>query len=182
MKYTISLKKISTVLICMYLFYPSIFEAQINDLNLSSKQTNPIHVVKTGSYIGIQKGSYSVVEFGFERQWKKIKLKNSSSNALFTGFNYNLFENVLGYDLGFWHKEKVFGLTLGSTISFRSDFDEARFGFSPNIGYKILRFHIHTGYCFLTRANDFNNTNTLYVSLRYFFVNERKFKKKRKKK
>ena len=45
----------------MYLFYPSIFEAQINDLNLSSKQTNPIHVVKTGSYIGIQKGSYNIL-------------------------------------------------------------------------------------------------------------------------
>ena len=182
MKFTISLKKISAILICVCLFYPLIFNAQINDLNLSSKRTNPINLVKTGSYVGIQRGSYSVVEFGFERQWNRIKLKNSSSNALFTGFNYNLFENVLGYDFGFWHKEKLFGLTLGSTISFRSDFDEVRFGLSPNIGYKILRFYFHTGYCFLSRANEFNNTNTLYVSLRYSFVNERKFKNKRKKK
>ena len=85
MKYIISLKKISTALICIFLFFPTILDAQ--------KNARPsINVLKTGPYIGIQRGRYSVLELGVERQWKKLKIKNSKTNALHTGFNYNLFE------------------------------------------------------------------------------------------
>ncbi len=175
MKYIISLKKISTALICIFLFFPTILDAQ--------KNARPsINVLKTGPYIGIQRGRYSVLELGVERQWKKLKIKNSKTNALHTGFNYNLFENVLGYDIGFWHKEGLLGLTLGGTFSFRSDFNKTRVGFSPIIGYKIWRLHLQTGYFFLTQSSNFNNTNTLFVSLRYLLINDRKFKKRKRKK
>ena len=175
MKYIISLKKSSTALICIFLFSPTISEAQKN-------ARSSINLVKTGPYIGLQRGRHSVLELGIERQWKKLKLKNSKSNAIHTGFNYNFFENVLGYDIGFWHKEGFLGFTLGGTFSFRSDFNETRVGFSPTIGYKIWGLHLQTGYFFLTKSANFNNTNTLFVSLRYVVVNDRKFKKRKRKK
>ena len=159
----------------MTLFFPIILVAQKND-------RPSINFLKTGPYIGIQRGGYSVLELGVERQWKKLKIKNSKTNALHTGFNYNLFQNVLGYDIGFWHKEGLLGLTLGGTFSFRSDFNETRLGFSPTLGYKIWRLHLQTGYCFLTQSSNFNNTNTLFVSLRYILVKDRKLKKRNRKK
>ena len=43
-----------------------------------------------------------------------INLEKSKEGHL--NVNYNLFENVLGYDIGFWHKEGLFGLKLGELI------------------------------------------------------------------
>ena len=45
------------------------------------KHTFSIDVKKTGPYIGIQRGKYTVLVLGVERQWKEIKLQNARTHA-----------------------------------------------------------------------------------------------------
>jgi hypothetical protein len=82
---------------------------------LDRKETKK--VVKSGPYIGIQSGRFYAGEIGIERQWRRSeKLLASTTNALHMGVNYSYdfyhFNPILGYDLGFWHKENTVGLTL----------------------------------------------------------------------
>ncbi|MFN6013980.1 MAG: hypothetical protein ACK47F_04755, partial [Flavobacteriales bacterium] len=72
-----------------------------------------IKVRKSGPYVGIQRGKYTILELGAEMQWKQVKLKQAVTQALHTGFNYNFKYNVLGYDFGYWIKPSRLGLTYG---------------------------------------------------------------------
>lgn len=134
-----------------------------------------IDVKKTGPYIGLQKGKYTVAECGVERQWKEIRLTRSITHAAHLGFNYNFRYNVLGYDMGYWVKPNRIGLTYGANLVFRTDFNDERVGFAPVIGFKFYMFHLQTGYHFLTgRGLDFP-TNTFFISLRVGWINDRDF-------
>ena len=95
---------------------------------LMKKKFN-IEVKKTGPYIGVQRGKYTVAEFGVERQWKKVKLSSSINQAVHMGVNYNFKYNVLGYDLGYWIKPNRIGLTYGGNLVLRTDFTKYRIGF-----------------------------------------------------
>ncbi len=144
-----------------------------------------LHVTKTGPYFGLQRGKYTVLELGVERQWKHITLLKTETQAARFGFNYNFKYNVLGFDAGYWTKPSRVGLTYGVDLVFRTNFDEGRMGFAPKIGYKFLQFHLETGYTFLTRALDFEETNRFFIGLRYTIINDRdvslnKDKKKKK--
>ena len=132
-----------------------------------------IEVKKTGPYIGVQRGKYTVAEFGVERQWKKVKLSSSLNQAIHMGINYNFKYNVLGYDFGYWIKPNSIGLTYGGNVVFRTDFNKTRIGFTPVIGFKLVGFHLQTGYHFLTRSVNFTETNTFFISLRYVLINDR---------
>lgn len=133
-----------------------------------------IKVRKTGPYIGIQQGKYMPFEFGVERQYQRVRLLKPEINAFHTGVNYNIKQNVLGYDLGYWRQKGRLGITYGANVVMRTDFDSYQFGVAPVIGFKLLQFHLQTGYNFLTPKAEIA-TNTLFISLRYVFVNERKF-------
>lgn len=135
-----------------------------------------VKVRKYGPYIGLQRGKYTVVEFGGEFQWKKVKIKKPITHAVHTGFNYNFKYNVLGYDAGYWIRPSRIGLTYGANLVFRTDFDASSVGLAPVIGYKFWLLHLQTGYHFLSRpANDFE-TNKFFVSLRIGIINDRKIK------
>jgi len=69
-------------------------------------------------------------------------------------------------------------MTYGARLSWRTDFDgHHRFGISPNVGYKFLQAHFQMGVNLLTPDDTFTNVNTFYASLRWVFINDRKFKK-----
>lgn len=139
------------------------------------------NVIKIGTYGGIQRGQYTLLEIGGEIQWKKLRLKKAKSNALNLGFNYNLIENVLGYDLGYWHRGSLIGLTYGANACLRTDFNEIRYGISPVIGYKFWLLHLQTGYYFLTPTANFENTNSFFVSLRLVIMSKKKMRRKKRK-
>jgi hypothetical protein len=132
-----------------------------------------ITIRKSGPYIGLQRGKYTVLEIGGEMQWKQVKLKSAVTHAVHAGFNYNFKYNVLGYDLGYWVKPSRLGLTYGGNLVLRTDFDENRLGFAPVLGYKLFGFHLQTGYHFLSRASQFTETNGFFVSLRFVLINNR---------
>lgn len=148
------------------------------------ERKEPKKVVKSGTYVGIQSGHFYAGEIGIERQWKRSdKFLESTTNALHLGVNYSYdfyhFNPILGYDLGFWHKENTVGLTYGLNACMRTNFDQYRVGVCPTIGLKVLQFHIQTGYHLLypfNRNYASFDTNTLFLSVRYVLVNERKKK------
>lgn len=132
-----------------------------------------ISVKKTGPYIGIQRGKYTVLEFGVERQWKQVKLIKPQIHAAHMGFNYNFRYNMLGYDIGYWYKPHRIGLTYGTNLFFRTNFTDNRFGIAPVIGFKFWFLHLQTGYHFMAPLpNDFQ-TNRFFISLRMGIINDR---------
>lgn len=150
----------------------------------TNKNKKPlVTVTKTGPYIGLQRGKYNNLELGYELQKKAIKLIKPTINSFNIGFDYNLTENILGFSADYWRKKGRLDLTYGGRVIFKSNFDNNRFGFSPTVGYKLSLFHFQVGYNILMPTNTFTNTNTLFVSLRLTFVNNRNFNwRKRKKK
>lgn len=145
-----------------------------------------IEVTKTGPYFGIQKGKYTVLEIGVERQWKKIRVRQPVIHAAHAGFNYNFKYNMLGYDMGYWHKPNRIGLTYGGNLFFRTNFDDTRVGIAPVVGFKFALLHLQTGYHFMTRLPDNFETNKFFISLRIGIINDRdidfNMRKKKKKK
>lgn len=139
------------------------------------------HVRKMGPYFGIQQGRYTVGEIGMELQFKNINLKKPKTNAYHLGLGYNIPNNALQINGGYWHKPSRLDLTYGVDVCLRSDFSEERFGFAPVVGYKLFGFHIRAGYMFLTPPIHFVNTNTLFINLRFTLVNNRKFQWNRRK-
>lgn len=133
-----------------------------------------LSVKKWGAYVGLQRGKYTVPEFGGEYLWKKIRLKKPIIHAAHAGFNYNFKHNVLGYDMGYWFKPHRIGLTYGANIFYRTDFTSDRLGIAPVIGFKFWFAHLQTGFHFMNRPSDFA-TNTFFVSLRLSIINERDF-------
>lgn len=145
-----------------------------------------VSIRKSGPFIGIQRGKYTVLELGGEMIWKKVRLKKPLTQAANANFNYNFKHNILGFDAGYWVRPHSFGLTYGASLAYRSDFTHNKIGFAPVIGYKFMLFHLRVGYYFLPDPSQFE-TNTLFVSLRVGIINDRDvdfvwngFKKKKK--
>ena len=137
-----------------------------------------IDIVKNGPYFGLQKGKFIVVGIGGERQWKDLQFRKPKTHALNIGFNYDFSNNVLGYDLGYWHKPSNIGLTYGASLLLRTDFTNTKIGFAPVLGYKIWQFHIQTGYQFLLKSiSNYFITNKLFIDLRFVLINNTKIKK-----
>ncbi|MGB0933459.1 MAG: hypothetical protein ACPGU5_04205 [Lishizhenia sp.] len=136
-----------------------------------------LKVRKVGPYLGIQQSRYFAAEFGAEMQFKEIKLIKPKIHAINMGFDYNfsLKEPVLSYALGYWFKQGRVNLTYGANLVLKSNFDENRFGGGPVIGFKLLGFHLQTGYHFLTAAESLKKVNQLFISLRYSIVNTRDY-------
>lgn len=141
-----------------------------------------IRVQKKGVYFGLQQGRYTFAELGTELQLKELKVRKPITQAIQLGAEYNLFENVLGFNLGAYRKPGRFDFTYGFNVLFRSNFSENRFAFGPSVGYKIFGLHAQTGYLFHTPANSFDTINRLYISLRFLLVKNRKTTFKRKNK
>lgn len=169
-----TLKKISSLLL---VFFALNVHGQLSPiLQTDKKDRLNMSVKKSGPYIGIQRGKYTVLELGVERQWKKIQLSTARTQGIHLGFNYNFWRNVLGYDIGYWSKPSRVGLTYGLNLVMRTDFDRTKIGFVPVLGYQFSILHLQTGYHFLAPSNKgFNmETNSYFVSLRVVLINNRK--------
>lgn len=154
----------------------------------NSKSKKDKVIVKTGPYLGVQSGRYYVGEIGAERQWKEGKLISPKTHALHFGVSYTYdfsrWNPVLGYDLGYWYRGSNIGMTFGSTVCMRTNFQDYRFGITPTLGYKIWQLHIQTGYHFLYPFYAVNNTfesNSIFLSARFVLVNDRDVKTKEQK-
>jgi hypothetical protein len=124
-------------------------------------------IVRSGPYVGWQKGIYNNIELGFEQQWKDLKLFRSQTAAIFGGLNFNILNGVIGEDIGVWRKLGFLGVTYGVSLNHRTNFTFHKVGFSPMIGVKVGRFHCHTGYQFLFPNNKEDGVNNFFVSLRF---------------
>lgn len=132
-----------------------------------------INISKSGPYIGIQKGQLMNLEIGYEYQWKKVKLVKPTTNSLHLGISYNYFNNVLGYEFGYYNKTGRANFTYGINAVYLTDFVHNRIGFTPVIGYKLFGFHLQAGYNLLTPLTNFKNVNGPFLSLRFFILRKR---------
>jgi hypothetical protein len=139
---------------------PELFSAKLRQRNF-------------GAILGVQRGKYTFFEFGAEHHWRTISLKNPRIYALSANAAYNFGHNVLGYNTTFWMKQGRVNLTYGLNAAYFTDFTHARYGGGPVVGFRLLGFHLNTGYNFLagnnTEGQGLTKVNPLYISMRYYF-------------
>jgi hypothetical protein len=135
-----------------------------------------LRTIKTGLLVGAQKGQYFGIELGMERQWKELKLKKPFTWAIAANGEYHLGSNNLGFKAGPWFKWGRADFTYGVNLTYLSDFEYARVGFSPAIGFKLIGFHLIASYNSLYGPDQFDDYNKLHISLRYYISKDRKFK------
>lgn len=135
-----------------------------------------------GAIIGLQKGSSTAIELGYEMHWRKIGLKKPNIWGATTNLEYSFSNNIIGYKAGVWRKQGRINLTYGGNLAYFSDFQGGQqFGIGPAVGFRLLGLHLVNGYNIL--LGDMNRTkrgvpvgaNTLYISLRYYFPTSNKF-------
>ncbi len=129
-----------------------------------------------GMIVGLQRGTYTAIEFGGEAHWRKISLKKPHIFAATANMEYNFNSNVIGYKAGMWMKRGRINLTYGINLVYFTDFDKSRYGIGPSIGFRLLGFHLVNGYNFLVGNKELTKVNNLYISLRYYFPMDNKFK------
>lgn len=155
------------------------FNAQVMHSSIVVFEIPTIKSRKMGPYIGFQRGRYSLIEFGGELQLKRVKLIHPKIHGFRFGPNYDFRENVLGFDCSYWYQQSRLGLTYGGNISHRTDFTHSRIGIAPVIGFRLLQFHLQTGYTFYTPVKNFTNYNRFFIALKFTLVNSRKIKMKK---
>lgn len=119
---------------------------------------------------GIERGKHTFLELGLEAHWKKYKLRKAPTLAINANMEYNFKYNVLGYNACVWFKIGRVALTYGLNFNYITDFDSTRLGLGPQIGFRLLGFHLVNGYNFLFMGDKtLKANNTFYIGLRYYF-------------
>lgn len=165
---------------CLFSAYSTLAQKSPFEFNRKKKS----HIVRSGTFFGVQTGRYWVGEIGVERQSKQLKIKKPNTQALFFALNYDLDNAVIGSDIGYWFKTSNLGFSYGVKGVLKSDFSSFKYGFAPTIGYKVLQLHVTTGYQFLlpNRRSDAFDLNYLFLSVKFLLVNDLDVNRKRKKK
>ncbi|MDO1447528.1 hypothetical protein Q0590_14765 [Rhodocytophaga aerolata] len=137
-----------------------------------------------GVILGVQRGKSTFFEFGSEIHWRKVRLTNPRLIAATANVTYNIADNVLGYQAGFWTKRGRIALTLGANAGYYTDFDHGSFAVGPAVGFRLLGFHLTTGYNYLFNKGVAETTgekrladkvNNFHIGLRYYFPLDNKF-------
>lgn len=157
----------------LILFNSFFYLSQDKKFDLKNWKNTEINIRKSGPYIGYQKGHFSNIEVGYEFLWKKIKLVKPVTHSLHLGMSYNLFNNVVGYEFGYYNKIGRINFTYGLNTIYYSDFIHNKIGFSPVIGYKLFGFHLQAGANIFSISPNFKTTNKLFLSLRFFILRNR---------
>lgn len=131
--------------------------------------------------IGIQKGQFTFLELGTEFRWTKVRVVKQRTFALGGTMEYNFKNNILGYKLFAWRKVGRINLTYGAALCYITDFDNTRVGGGPTLGFRLIGFHLITGYNFTVGDSNFKTYNTLYIALRYSIPLDKKIKLKKSK-
>ena len=166
------LQKGSILLFISFLFLFSSF-SQNKKFNWKDWKNTELNIRKSGPYIGYQRGQFSNLEAGYEFLWKKVKLIKPITHSLHLGMSYNLFNNVIGYEFGYYSKVGRVNFTYGLNAIYYSDFTHSKIGFSPVIGYKLYGFHLQAGANLFSSNPNFKSTNKLFLSLRFFILRNR---------
>jgi hypothetical protein len=153
--------------------FTTILLSQKKDSRWQNLRDTKINISKSGPYVGLQKGQFMNFEIGYEYQWKKVKLVKPKTNSLHLGISYNYFNNVLGYEFGYYNKTGRANFTYGINSIYLTDFVHNRIGITPVIGYKLFGFHIQAGYNLLAPVANFKKVNSPFLSLRFFILNKR---------
>ena len=132
--------------------------------------------IQSGPYFGVQQGRNIVLELGFEKRIKEVKLKSPNAHAFNVGANYDYKAGVLGADAGYWFRPGRISFTVGTQAAVRSDFDRAMIGFTPTLGYKIWLLHANAGYYFYPKPIPGVITNNLFLQLRLVLSESTKFR------
>ena len=103
-----------------------------------------IDLEKFGPYLGLQRGKFSSLEFGVEYQLKELALFKPETQAVHAGVNYDLSNNVLGYEAGYWFKKGRMNLSYGANLIFRTDYSTNALGISPVVGFKLAQLSSST--------------------------------------
>ena len=166
------------------IFVLSAFAGGEDPVDKSKVLIPELNTIKTGLLIGYQLGQFQGFELGMERQWKEIKLKKPFTFAISATGEYQVEANILGFKAGPWFKAGRADFTYGVQFVAFSDFIDTRIGIDPNIGFKIIGFHVIAGYNILVDESLFTEYNRLHLSIRYYISKDREFKwiKKKKKK
>ena len=174
-----------TIWIKTYLFFTVVLFSNLFygfDARTIMSPIPELNTRKTGLLIGVQRGVYNGIEFGWERQWKEIKLKNPKTFAFSAVGEYQFKANVLSFKAGPWMKLGRADFSYGANFVAMSDFRYSKLGVAPAIGFKFLGFHLQAGYNLLLGNRNFTDHNRLYLSLRYYISKDRKFFWKKEKK
>lgn len=137
-------------------------------------------VRKFGTLIGIQRGQFFTIEAGIEQQFKKLQLKKPTAWAWNAHLDYAWKPNTLSFKTGSWYKDGRAGFTLGGSAVGASDFENFSAGVSPEIGIKLLGFHVLASYNFFFINPKAVETNNLHLSIRYFISRNRDIKRTNK--
>lgn len=118
---------------------------------------------------GMEFGNLTFLELGVEGHWKRIRLKKARLLAVNANMEYNFGNNILGYNAAAWIKRGRVNLTYGVNVSYITDFTHTRYGLGPQIGFRLIGFHLVNGYNFLFGEKELDQVNKFYVGLRYYF-------------
>ncbi|MGK7391364.1 MAG: hypothetical protein ACNS60_13495 [Candidatus Cyclobacteriaceae bacterium M2_1C_046] len=166
--------------LCLCSLLPIISNAQIIKEKEERKGIRLPKYVATkrsfGMIGGIERGNITFLELGVESHWKKIRLKNARTLAANVNMEYNFGNNILGYNAAGWIKKGRVNLTYGVNFNYVTDFTYTRYGMGPQIGFRLLGFHIVNGYNFLLGDEELDRVNKFYVGLRYYFPLDKKTK------
>jgi hypothetical protein len=171
------MKKIKPTYILLLLMFVStnIFSQSLIGAQNSNFTSFGIDLEKFGPYLGLQRGKFSSLEFGVEYQLKELALFKPETQAVHAGVNYDLSNNVLGYEAGYWFKKGRMNLSYGANLIFRTDYSTNALGISPVVGFKLAQFHLQTGYNYLPSAPSSMLVNRFFISLRFVFIQKWKF-------
>lgn len=169
-------KKTSLLVIAVLLAHAA--SAQLFKKKLELPESK-LMLVKMGPLVGLEQGKYLNFNFGMERQWQQLKLIKPQTHAANFQLGYNFKYRVMGAQLGYWFKVGRLNLTYGARLSWHTDYDYHRFAIAPNVGYKFMQAHLQMGVNIMPRNKNFPEVNTFYASLRWVFINDRDFKKKK---
>lgn len=147
------------------LFLLSFFN-EVNGHSFKLKDASLI-TKKRGVYLGYERGLYDVAGFGMEFQRKKMAIKEINTQAVLFGVNYNIKHNLLGYDISYWRKDGVIGLTYGTDAIMVTDFKKMSLGLAPVVGFRFSGFHLQTGYKFLSNRSGGIEANKFFIRLRF---------------
>lgn len=133
--------------------------------------------VQSGPFVGLQKGRHIVLELGYEKRIKEVKLFRPHAQAFNVGVNYDFRAGLLGADAGYWFRPSRISLTMGVQAATRTNFEKSTVGISPTIGYKIWFLHANVGYYLYPKPIPGIKTNTLFVQLRMVFTEKSNLRK-----
>lgn len=120
---------------------------------------------------GVTRGRTTFIDLGGEFHWQKMKLVSPRTWALGANVSYNFNNNIIGYRAEGWTRKGRFNLVYGLHAAYYSDFENGRFGFGPDLGFRILNFHFGTGAnIYLNTPNEElrKATNGLYVNMKFY--------------